>query len=177
MQLARQMLEASVRGDTLPAIHLTDLSPALRQKGATFVTLTQFGHLRGCIGALEPYQPLVQDVCEHTIAAALNDYRFNPVQPAELAEIEIEISCITPPQPLDYTDPQNLLAKLRPGLDGLTLKDITGHRATFLPQVWLQLPEKTEFLNHLCQKMGLPAKTWRTQHLQAQTYQVENFHE
>lgn len=177
LKFARQSLESGVRGDTPLPLKLAELNPLLRAKGASFVTLTIHGQLRGCIGALEPYQPLVQDVCEHAVAAALSDYRFSPVLPEELSEIEIEISRLTPPQPLAYTNPEDLLNKLRPDIDGVILRDASGRRATFLPQVWKQLPNKVEFLNHLCQKMGLLPDAWRTKHLDVQTYQVEEFHE
>ncbi len=177
LRLARQALEAGVRGELPEPLRLEELSPALRQNGASFVTLTRHGQLRGCIGALEAYQPLAQDVQEHAIAAALNDYRFPQVGPLELPDIEIEISRLTPPQPLPYTDADDLLAKLRPGIDGVTLRDSMGRRATFLPQVWRQLPDKAEFLSHLCQKMGASPDAWRGGHLTVHTYQVEEFHE
>jgi hypothetical protein len=176
LKLARQALEAGVRGEVLPPLDLQSLPPALRQPGASFVTLTRQGKLRGCVGALEPYQPLAEDVREHAIAAALQDYRFPPVQPAELPEIKIEISRLTLPQELDYTSPEDLLARLRPGVDGVTLID--GRlRATFLPQVWEKLPDAPTFLDHLCYKMGAPEDLWRRKKLRVQTYQVEEFHE
>lgn len=176
LKLARQALEAGVRGEALPPLDLQSLPPALRQPGASFVTLTRQGKLRGCVGALEPYQPLAEDVREHAVAAALQDYRFPPVQPAELPEIKIEISRLTLPQELDYTSPEDLLTRLRPGVDGVTLID--GRlRATFLPQVWEKLPDAPTFLDHLCYKMGAPEDLWRRKKLRVQTYQVEEFHE
>lgn len=177
LKLARQALEVGVRGDTPVPIEYAKLGPALRENGACFVTLTQHGQLRGCIGTLEAHQPLAKDVQEHAVAAALNDYRFVQVTPAELDEIKIEVSRLTPPQPLQYRDAEDLLEGLRPGLDGVTLRDSSGRRATFLPQVWQQLPEKADFLTHLCQKMGASPQAWRSQHLSVQTYQVEEFHE
>lgn len=177
LKLARQALESGVRGSAPAPVNEAEFSPVLRANGASFVTLTRRGQLRGCIGALEGYQPLAQDVQEHAVAAALNDYRFPPVAPAELDEIKIEISRLTPPQPLHYTDSADLLAKLRPNIDGVTLRDKFGRRATFLPQVWQQLPDKAEFLSHLCQKMGAAPDAWHSQNLTVQTYQVEEFHE
>ena len=176
LSLARAALEAGVRGAPASAVELDAMSPPLRLPGASFVTLTIQGELRGCIGALEAYQPLANDVCEHAVAAALDDPRFPPVRPEELASIEIEISHLTPPRPLEYRDPPDLLERLRPGIDGVTLRD-GGLRATFLPQVWDKLPDKAEFLDQLCAKMGASPDTWRTRHLQVQTYQVEEFHE
>lgn len=176
LRLAREALEKGVRGEEIPPLDPATLTPALRSEGASFVTLTIHGQLRGCIGALEPYQSLAEDAREHAVAAALRDPRFPPVTPAELPHIHIEISRLTRPRPLSYTDADDLLAKLNPGLDGVILRD--GYRrATFLPQVWAQLPEKETFLNHLCQKMGAPSTLWRKKHLEVETYQVEEFHE
>jgi AmmeMemoRadiSam system protein A len=160
----------------LPPLNLEDYPPKLREPGATFVTLTTGGRLRGCIGALEPYQPLIADVREHAIAAALQDYRFPPVQPEELGSIEIEVSRLTRPQPLPYDGPADLIAKLRPGVDGVILQD-GFRRATFLPQVWEKIPAPEQFLSELCLKMGAPADLWRRKPLEVSTYQVEEFHE
>ncbi len=176
LSLARAALEAGVRGAAVPPVDLDAMSPSLRSPGASFVTLTIRGELRGCVGALEAYQPLAKDVCEHAVAAGLDDPRFQPVSPEELASIEIEVSRLTPPRALDYRDPPDLLERLRPGIDGVTLRD-GGRRATFLPQVWEKLPDKAAFLDQLCAKMGASPDTWRTRHLQVQTYQVEEFHE
>lgn len=176
LELARQALESGVRGERLPRLELKSLPPRLRSDGASFVTLRLHGDLRGCIGALEPYQPLAEDVREHAIAAALSDYRFPPVQPDELPHIHIEVSRLTVPRPLDYTGPDDLLSKLRPGQDGVVLR-AGGRRATFLPQVWDSIPDKAEFLNHLCMKMGVLPALWRQKHLTVLVYEVEEFHE
>ena len=176
LRLARQALELGVRGEKLPPLDLDSLSPQLCAEGASFVTLTVRGNLRGCIGALEAYQPLVEDVREHAIAAALSDYRFPPVQVFELEGISIEVSRLTAPVPLDYGSPEDLVAKLRPGVDGLILRD-GNRRATFLPQVWEKLPGADDFLGNLCLKMGAAPDLWRRKQLDVQTYQVEEFHE
>jgi AmmeMemoRadiSam system protein A len=176
LKQARQALTLGVNGTPLKALNLEDFPPKLREPGATFVTLTINGQLRGCVGALEPYQPLVEDVREHALAAALRDFRFSPVRPDELAEISIEVSRLTTPQPFTYKDPAELLAKLRPGIDGVVLSDGL-RRATFLPQVWEKLPSAEMFLEHLCQKMGAPADLWRKKLLEIYLYQVEEFHE
>jgi len=115
-------------------------------------------------------------VREHAIAAALQDYRFPPVQPEELGSIEIEVSRLTRPQPLPYDGPADLIAKLRPGVDGVILQD-GFRRATFLPQVWEKIPAPEQFLSELCLKMGAPADLWRRKPLEVSTYQVEEFHE
>lgn len=176
LRLAREAMEYAVRGKKLPPLDLASLSPRLREAGASFVTLTIEGQLRGCIGTLEAYQPLAEDVREHAIAAALQDPRFPPVSEDELSRIQIEVSRLTRPLPLEYTDTADLLSKLRPGVDGVILRD-GFHRATFLPQVWEKIPDPAAFLHNLCLKMGASPDLWRRKHLDVMTYQVEEFHE
>jgi AmmeMemoRadiSam system protein A len=176
LRLARQAIEAAICGNPEPQIDLSRLPKALQATGASFVTLTKRGELRGCLGSLEASQPLVLDVCDHAIAASLNDYRFSPVTPEELPELEIEISRLTPPCALIYENPNDLLTLLKPGRDGVVLAD-GAHRATFLPQVWQKIPDKEQFLSYLCRKMGASAGLWRMRKLQVFTYQVEEFHE
>ncbi len=176
LRIARGALNRGVRGGDLPSAEREELSPRLKEPGASFVTLTIKGQLRGCIGALEPYQPLAQDVREHAVAAALEDPRFPRVSPEELDQIEIEISRLTLPQKLEYQDAADLLSRLRPSIDGVILRE-GWRRATFLPQVWEKIPDKAAFLDNLCMKMGAGAGTWRTKHLEVLTYQVEEFHE
>lgn len=176
LHLARVSLISAVQGSEKPEIDLSSLTPALREHGASFVTLTKHGGLRGCIGSLEAYRPLAIDVSEHAIDAALHDYRFPAVKPSELPSISIEISRLTPPQLLDYENADDLLAKLRVGVDGVIIRD-GSRKATFLPQVWQKLPNKSAFLEHLCEKMGASPTLWRQKHLQVAIYQVEEFHE
>lgn len=176
LKLARQSLEAGVKGAALPKLDPVVLTPALRAEGAAFVTLTVHGELRGCIGALEPYQSLAEDVREHAVAAAMEDYRFPQVQEKELPNIEIEVSRLTIPVPLEYKDAEDLLTKLRPGVDGVILRD-SFRRATFLPQVWEKIPDTATFLANLCYKMGAAPDTWKRKHLEVLVYQVEEFHE
>jgi len=176
LRLARQALEAAVGGHPLPPLDLASLPKALREPGASFVTLTIDEALRGCIGALEAYQPLAEDVREHAVAAALNDYRFPPLTPAELPRVHIEISRLTPLRPLHYETPENLPGLLRPGVDGVVLR-LGFRRATFLPQVWEKIPNAERFLSQLCLKMGAPPDAWRRQPLEVFTYQVEEFSE
>lgn len=174
--IARQALETGARGESMPPLDLKSLPQHLQTERASFVTLTEGGNLRGCIGVLEPYQPLAEDVREHAIAAALNDYRFPPVQPDELPNIVIEVSRLTIPVPLEYVGPDDLIDKLHPGVDGVVICD-GWRRATFLPQVWEKIPDPAEFLDHLCAKMGAAPDLWRKKHLDVLTYQVEDFHE
>jgi uncharacterized protein len=174
--LARTAIEMAVKQHVVVSLDVSVYSERLQQLGASFVTLTEEGDLRGCIGALEAYQPLVQDVCEHAVSAAMDDYRFSPVQPEEIPLLTIEISRLTAPVRLEYKAPDELIHLLRPNVDGVILRD-GFQRATFLPQVWEKLPDTAEFLSHLCQKMGAPANLWRRKNITVFTYQVEEFHE
>jgi AmmeMemoRadiSam system protein A len=176
LDLARRSVEAASIGKRLPEIDFRSYSQTLQETGASFVTLTNRGSLRGCIGTLEAYQPLVRDVIERAAAAAVEDFRFNPVRPEEVSSIVIEISVLSKPEVLKYSGPDELLDRLKPGIDGVILKD-GRMRATFLPQVWEQLPEKAEFLSHLCTKMGASEGLWKIKNLEVFTYQVLEFHE
>lgn len=176
LDLARQTIEKAVNNKPLPTWTETELSDALRQKGASFVTLTMEGTLRGCIGSLEAYQSLVEDVRDHARQAALEDYRFPPVTSDEVSRLHIEISRLTPSVPLFYQNPEDLRGLLNPNIDGVILKD--GYRrATFLPQVWQQLQSVDDFLSHLCQKMGASADLWMCKVLDVSIYHVEEFEE
>ena len=174
--IAREAITDVVKGKKLAVINLEDYSSNLQKDGASFVTLTKGGRLRGCIGALEPYQPLILDVQEHAVAAAVSDYRFPRVREEELSQLKIEISRLTTIKPLVYGSTPELIQKLRINVDGVLIKD-GGRRATFLPQVWEQLPDPAEFLSHLCMKMGAQADLWRRRKLEVFTYQVEKFKE
>jgi len=176
LRLAREAMERGVRSQKLPPLDRASLTPRLLEEGSSFVTLTEHGQLRGCIGSLQPYQALVEDVREHAVAAALQDPRFPPVQPEEVERIEIEVSRLTRPVPLEYKDATDLLSKLRPHIDGVILRD-GFRRATFLPQVWEKIPDPAEFLGNLCYKMGVSSDAWRSNHFEVLIYQVEEFHE
>ena len=176
LRLARDSMERGVRHEKLPPLDHASLTPRLREEGSSFITLSVRGQLRGCIGGLEPYQSLAEDVREHAVAAALEDPRFPAVSERELNGIQIEVSRLTRPIPLEYEAAKDLLSKLRPHVDGVILRDAF-HRATFLPQVWEKIPDPVEFLNNLCYKMGKSPDVWRRKHLDVLTYQVEEFHE
>lgn len=176
LSLARQSIESCLNNQPLPKIDSQNLTPILQQEGASFVTLTINGYLRGCVGALEPYQSLADDVSEHAIAAAFQDYRFPPLQKNEIKDIQIEISYLTRPVKMNYGQPAELLKILRPHIDGVVIRDGM-NRATFLPQVWEKIPDAEEFLEQLCMKMGSPPDLWRRKKLEVFTYQVEEFHE
>lgn len=152
------------------------LSPKYSERRGTFVTLTLGGALRGCIGHIIPQESLIEGVRENAINAAFRDPRFRPLTPQEWEKTKIEVSILTEPKPLAYEDGEDLLKKLRPGVDGVILKK--GYRqATFLPQVWDQLPDKKDFLTHLCMKAGLDAHAWKKDKLEVLIYQVQAFHE
>jgi AmmeMemoRadiSam system protein A len=176
LNLARGTIEASAAGRPLPSVPAAELTENLRASGAAFVTLTIGGDLRGCIGSLQAFRPLWEDVQVHALDAAFQDYRFLPVTSAEVPLLEIEISHLTAPEPLEYSRPEELPQKLRPGVDGVVLRDGTSS-ATFLPQVWEQIPQPQEFLSHLCLKMGATADLWRRRMLQVSIYHVDEFHE
>lgn len=176
LKIAREALEKSVHGKPLPEIKLSALPASLQEDGASFVTLTIGERLRGCIGTLQAYQPLAEDVQEHAVAAALQDPRFPTVTPGEVPKISIEVSILAPEAPLSYEGPEDLLSKIRPGIDGVVLQD--GFRkATFLPQVWEKISDPALFLTQLCMKMGAPGNLWQKKPLDVYVYQVQEFQE
>jgi AmmeMemoRadiSam system protein A len=140
-------------------LELVDYPDILLQQRASFVTLERHGQLRGCIGMLEAMRPLAVDVAENAFAAAFRDPRFPPLRDSELSGLEIHISILTPSEPIRFTSENDLLAQLKPGIDGLILQEGL-NRGTFLPSVWEQLPTPKDFLQHLKQKAGLPAEYW-----------------
>ena len=133
------------------------------------------GPLRGCIGTLQAHRPLREDVEANAVAAATRDPRFPPLSRAELEDAIVEVSVLSAPTALPVADEAELLARLRPGVDGVILSD-AGHRATFLPQVWEQLPDPADFLAHLRRKAGLPAGHWG-RGLTIETYTVTAWQE
>lgn len=176
LKIAREAISCAVRGQPLESIDPEEYSAILQEHGASFVTLSKNQKLRGCIGAIEAYQPFILDVQEHAVAAALEDYRFPPVKIEEIQQIEIEISRLTPMRELDYSTYEDLISKLRVNVDGALIKT-NGRRATFLPQVWEKVPDPEQFLSQLCMKMGAAPDLWKTQKIQVFTYQVESFKE
>lgn len=137
-------------------------APWLQQPGATFVTLTQAGALRGCIGSLEAQRPLLQDVKANARAAAFQDPRFPPLSSQELAQTRIEVSLLSASEALTFSDEHDALAQLRPHLDGVIF-EYGRYRSTFLPQVWEQLPDVASFMAQLKRKAGLSADFWHEQ--------------
>lgn len=150
-------------------------APWLGEPRACFVTLTVGGELRGCIGSLEPSRPLLQDLRQNALAAAFRDPRFPPLGSGELELIRVEVSLLSPLEPLSFRDEADAVAQLRPGIDGVLL-EYGHHRGTFLPQVWKELPGPREFVAHLKRKAGLPATFWDDS-LRLYRYTVEKFRE
>jgi AmmeMemoRadiSam system protein A len=174
--VARNTIKNRLNNMEEPQIDWKDLPEKFHEQLGTFVTLTIDGNLRGCIGHIIPRETVIEGIRENSINAAFRDPRFPPLTREEFDKIDIEISILTTPEELSYTDADDLLNKLRPGVDGLIVKK--GHyEATFLPQVWDQLPDKEEFLSHLCLKAGLAHDSWRKEKLQVSTYQVQAFEE
>jgi AmmeMemoRadiSam system protein A len=137
----------------------SDEQPWLRQEGACFITLMSEGKLRGCIGTLRPYRTLADDVRANAVGAAFRDPRFTPLTAAEFAAIAVEISVLSPLEPLSFGDEQDALGQLRAGIDGVVF-EYGRHTSTFLPQVWEGIREPSEFLAHLKYKAGLPPDFW-----------------
>ncbi len=176
LALARQTLRSVVTNGSLPEVAAKEVPPKLLEKKACFVTLTSNGALRGCIGHLMALEPLHQAVADNTRNAALRDPRFPPVQADELDQIRIEISVLTEPAPLPFSSPEDLLSKLHPNEDGVLLQ-MGPRTATFLPQVWAQIPDKAAFLDHLAQKAGCEPSAWRGKDVSVSVYHVECFEE
>ncbi|MFH1659868.1 MAG: AmmeMemoRadiSam system protein A [Pseudomonadota bacterium] len=171
LTLARNAIAAQLGEAQSPA----DDCPELHKPGATFVTLTQQGNLRGCIGSLEAWRPLAQDVQENAIGAAFRDPRFEPLTADELPITRVEVSLLTPAEPIFFTSEADALAQLRPEIDGVILT-AGQRRSTFLPQVWEQLPGPASFMAHLKQKAGLPANYWGTD-VRLERYTVKKWKE
>lgn len=140
--------------------HTADESaPWLAQHGACFVTLTQSGELRGCIGSLQAHRPLLDDVKNNAVSAALRDPRFTPLSTEEFGVTEIEISLLSATQPMVVRDEADALAQMRPHVDGIVF-EYGRYRSTFLPQVWESLARPRDFLAMLRRKAGLPDDFW-----------------
>lgn len=175
LRLARSAIARELGEDDLPD-RIGEPSAALESPQGCFVTLEKQGALRGCIGTLEPVSPLADGVKENAKNAAFHDPRFSPLKKQELDQIQIEISRLTVPVDLQFSRPQELLEKLKPGVHGVILQR-GWHRSTFLPQVWDQLPDKVQFLEHLCRKAGLGGNCWKEKDLSIKVYEAEHFSE
>lgn len=158
LEYARRAIERGLVGERLK-VQVKEFSATLQAPGASFVTLKVERELRGCIGTLEAQRPLIADVVSNAWSAAFRDPRFPALTRAEFRLLDVHISVLSEPQPLAVRSEAELLAQLRPGIDGLVLEE-GYHRGTFLPAVWEQLAEPREFVRHLKRKAGLPADYW-----------------
>jgi AmmeMemoRadiSam system protein A len=172
--LARRALEQGPRG-ALPEPDAASLEGRLGRPGASFVTLTAGGLLRGCCGHLEPTGPLGVDVWRAAHASAYRDPRFPPVTSAEIGSVRIEVSVLGSPEPMACRSEPELLAQLRPGEDGLIVT-LGAIRATFLPKVWASLTDSADFVRELRRKAGLPADFW-SEDLRWSRYRVDAYRE
>lgn len=175
LNLARATIEANLDGDTKIQTP-PNVSVALKEKRGCFVTLHKNGALRGCIGTIEPLKPLASCVQENAINAAFRDPRFAPLEQKELSTIDIEVSVLTVPRKIAFENGEDLKRKLKPGIHGVILSQ-GWQSATFLPQVWDQLPEIEVFLEHLCEKGGMKRSCWQSPETIVKVYEVEYFSE
>ena len=175
LAIARRSIEAGQAADSEPGIDLDGLDETMRIPSAVFVTLTQAGALRGCIGSLEARDPLAQAVSRAAFNAAYRDPRFPPLTVAEFSQTQIEISVLSPFEPVVAPSRQSLLEQLRPGVDGLVIED-AGRRATFLPKVWEKIASPEDFLQQLFLKAGLSPGHW-SEGLAVKRYTTETFAE
>ncbi len=177
IKVARDAIEKKLFGYSELDIKEDELKKdVFQKKRGVFVTLTKMGGLRGCIGHILPLLPLIQGVRENAVNAAFKDPRFPPLSKEEYPMIKVEISILTEPSPLFYNSVEELLKKLTPKEDGVIIKK-GPYQATFLPQVWEQLPDKKDFLTHLCMKAGLPPTSWMDGDIEVLTYNVQIFEE
>jgi len=176
-RLARQTIAAAFEGKEVSSELPPELqAPELQEERGTFVTLTKHGMLRGCIGNILPQGSIIESVKRNALNAAFRDFRFPPLTHDELHDIHIEVSILTLPKRLEYLSADDLIHKLKPGVHGVIIKEGMAS-ATFLPQVWEQLPSPEEFLTRLCLKAGLPGNEWKTGRLEVETYEVQYFDE
>ncbi|BBL70065.1 AmmeMemoRadiSam system protein A [Methylogaea oryzae] len=173
LDLARRSIAYGLSHHTPLPVDLANLPPELRRLAACFVTLEKDGDLRGCVGMLQAERPLAEDVADNAYAAAFADHRFAPLAADELDRLDIHISILGEPSAMAVASQQELIAQLRPGVDGLILQE-GGRRATFLPSVWESLPDPRQFVERLQQKGGWPRDYWSPQ-FKAYRYETEQF--
>ncbi|HOJ62835.1 MAG TPA: AmmeMemoRadiSam system protein A [Spirochaetota bacterium] len=170
INLARNTIIKKTKKVWLTEEEIKKLPDFLKEKKGCFVTLNKKGQLRGCIGYIMPIIPLYQAIIENAYNAAYGDPRFLPVTQNEIKDLEIEITILTEPEKLEYKTINELLEKLIPEKHGVIIKK-GFFSATFLPQVWEQLPDKKDFLSHLCMKAGLNPNEWQKGTLEVETYE------
>ncbi len=179
LALARSSIDAAlslgVPSNQPAPFAAAQLLPELTVRRSSFVTLRRGDDLRGCCGTLDAPRPLAEDVWRNAWAAAFSDYRFPSLTAAEWPQMSLHLSLLTPPEPLDVTTEEQLLARLRPSVDGLILEGESA-RATFLPAVWEQIPEPAQFVRQLKLKAGWPAGYW-SHRVRVYRYTTESFDE
>jgi len=175
LQIARAAIESALKISKVKDESIDKTVQWLSEPGATFITLTKNGQLRGCIGSLYAHQPLINDVSSNAVSAALHDTRFQPVTAEELSHIDIEVSLLSALQPINFANEADALAQLRPGIDGVMF-EYGIYRSTFLPQVWDSLPQSHEFMAQLKMKAGLYPDFWDDA-IQLSRYTVEKWRE
>ena len=175
LSVAREAILHGVEQGGRLILDPSDYGASLEKTGASFVTLKKDGKLRGCIGTLQAYQPLVKDVADHAYAAAFSDPRFPPLDNDELELVEISVSVLGEPDVMEVADEEDLCRQLKPGIDGLIL-ECGSLRGTFLPSVWEILPECHDFVRHLKQKAGLEPGFW-SREMQFSRYSTQSFAE
>lgn len=176
LQIARNSIARALKIDGLPDETVEAFAAQwLFEPGATFITLTQHDRLRGCIGSLPAHQPLIENISNNAVSAALHDSRFPSVTADEFDTISVEVSLLSALNPLSFTSEAEVLAQLRPGIDGILLESGI-YRSTFLPQVWESLPQPREFLTQLKLKAGLYADFWDDD-IQLSRYTVQKWRE
>lgn len=172
LNLARRAIEQYLAQGTMLKVEKSEAPENLRDEQSCFVTLELDQELRGCIGHVEPIQPLYLDIIENAVGAAFEDPRFSPLTIEEYKRAELEVSVLTVPQELFFSSPEDLVNKLRPGQDGVIIRRAE-RGATYLPQVWEKIPDKERFLSELCLKADLSADDWRKHGFRVWIYQVE----
>lgn len=173
LQVAREAILRPLVSKENYHLELGHFPSTFQEQRATFVTLNIDGRLRGCIGSLVAHRALVVDVAHNAQAAAFKDPRFSPLTLAEYQNVDVHISVLSPPAPMNVTDRSDLIAQLRPGIDGLIIED-GAHRSTYLPSVWEQLPDPESFVAELRRKAGLPTDGWSSS-IQVSRYTTEEF--
>ncbi|MGA9046924.1 AmmeMemoRadiSam system protein A [Sulfuricurvum sp.] len=175
VDIARNAIMAQLKGTYIDKDHWLSLHPSLAHQGATFVTLTIEGRLRGCIGSIMAHKPLMDDLISNAQSAAFHDPRFLPVSESEMDKVRVEVSLLTPPAEVTYRDAEELSHLIRPHVDGVIMR-LGNHQATFLPQVWEELDDFELFFAHLGHKAGIGSDPL-SYHPEIYTYQVEKYKE
>jgi len=159
LQVAKESIQQGLDKNQPLSVVLSDYTEELQENRASFVTLEIHQQLRGCIGTLWAYQPLIRDVAYHAYAAAFSDPRFPKLTREEFPLLDIHISILSLPSPISFESEEHLIEQLRSGIDGLILTE-GAHKGTFLPSVWESLSNPNDFISHLKQKAGLSPNYW-----------------